>query len=136
MRPPSTTLGKLIPAAVALALVLAAGTTGFVRAFHTAWPLGVYRTLVTVATLGDARVVPTTPAQYAVVGGLSLLSTATAASSPCPARTRRCSRATRCCSPRRGRRTPKGDARGETDVNNGRDAYRYAATMLRHSVLP
>lgn len=73
MRAPASTLGKLLPAGLVLAALFTCGTAGFHLIFGGAWGLSLYRTLVTVSSLGDARVVPRTPGQYALVGGLAVL---------------------------------------------------------------
>lgn len=73
MRLPVGPAGKLLPAILALATLIALGTAGFVALFGSPWLLAVYQTLVTISTLGDARVVPATTGQYAFIGSLTLL---------------------------------------------------------------
>lgn len=72
MRVPATTATKLLPAAALLALT-AGGTVGFHFIFGTSWALGLYETLVTVSTLGDAHLSPHAGPQYALLATLSVL---------------------------------------------------------------
>ena len=73
MRPPATTAGKLLPAALGLGLLLILATIGFRLAFRSGWPLGAYQAVVTASTLGDARLAPHSAVQYALIAGISLL---------------------------------------------------------------
>lgn len=73
MRLPTRPVGKLVPALVALVVLVALGTAGFRLLFGSPWGLGLYQTVVTISTLGDRRVTPTTSAQYVFVGALALL---------------------------------------------------------------
>jgi len=73
VRPPATTAGKLLPAALGLGLLLILATIGFRLAFRSGWPLGAYQAVVTASTLGDARLAPHSAVQYALIAGISLL---------------------------------------------------------------
>jgi len=73
VRAPATPAGKLLPVGIALGSLVAVGTLGFHLAFRSPWALGLYQTLVTVSTLGDARLIPRSPAQYALLGTMTVL---------------------------------------------------------------
>ncbi len=73
MRAPATTAAKLMPAGVAFVVVALGGTFGYHAIFGSGWPLGLYQTLVTVSTLGDARLVPQTTSQYAFIAVLTVV---------------------------------------------------------------
>ncbi|MCL6595137.1 MAG: TrkA family potassium uptake protein [Firmicutes bacterium] len=73
MATPRDVWAKLWPALAAVAGVAAAGTLALHAAFGGGLGVNLYRALTTMATLGDQRLVPRTPVQYAVLGGLALL---------------------------------------------------------------
>ncbi len=73
MRAPATTATKLLPAGIAMLVLALGGTVGYHLAFGSPWLLGLYQTLVTVSTLGDARLVPSTAAQYAFIATITIL---------------------------------------------------------------
>jgi voltage-gated potassium channel len=73
VRAPATTAAKLMPAAAALVLLSLCGTLAFHLVFGSPWGLGLYQTLVTITTLGDARLVPSTRGQYAVVAAATVV---------------------------------------------------------------
>jgi len=77
VRPPATTVAKLLPAGIGLAALAVGGTVGFHLVFHSPWALGLYQTLVTISTLGDNRLAPVTTGQYAFVGTVTVLGYAT-----------------------------------------------------------
>lgn len=73
VRPPASAGGKLLPALLALVALVAIGTLGFHLLFHSPAALGVYQTLVTISTLGDAHIQPATTPQYAFMAAISVL---------------------------------------------------------------
>jgi voltage-gated potassium channel len=73
VRPPASWLGKLLPALLALVALVIAGTIGFHLYFGSPAALGLYQTLVTMSTLGDARIQPHTTPQYTFLATMSVL---------------------------------------------------------------
>jgi len=64
---------KLWPALAAVVGLAAGGTVALRLAFGGGLGLNLYRTVATMATLGDPRLAPHTAAQYVVVGAVALL---------------------------------------------------------------
>lgn len=73
MRPSHELWPKLRPALVALLLVAILGTLFLHLAFGGGLGINLYRTVTTMSTLGDQRLVPVTTVQYVVLGALALL---------------------------------------------------------------
>lgn len=56
-------MARIVQGAIAVVLVLAAGSFGFHLLYQVSWPVSIYWTLSLISTVSDPRLVPKTPPQ-------------------------------------------------------------------------